>query len=281
MNTLPADHPALSLDAYRVVPRGELAVAEQLSRPLCPACGGSGYATREVDGVLTTGRCRCQMLPDRIHLFNQAGIPARYAHATFVSFAQSESGQLKDLDPSAIRALGVCSQFVDGYVSGEPTCGLTLYGDVGRGKTHLLIALVRELIFRHGVSVRFMEFSRLLSLLKEGYSEGRSDAPLLTGLAEVEVLAIDELGKGRLSDWELTIIDEVVSRRYNAMGCTLATTNYSPGTPSGAAPPNLSTTQSSGQTLGDRVGDRVYSRLLQLVDFVEVAGRDYRGPAVH
>ena len=120
------------------------------------------------------------------------------------------------------------------------------------------------MIFRHGVAVRFMEFSRLLSLLKEGYSEGRSDAPVLTELAEVEVLAIDELGKGRLSDWELTIIDEVVSRRYNAMGCTLATTNYVPGNPTGAAPPNLSTTQTSGQTLGDRVGDRVYSRLLHL-----------------
>ena len=92
MNPLPVDHPALSLDAYRVVARGEQAVAEQLSRPQCPACGGSGYATREVDGILTTGRCRCQMLPDRIQLFNQAKIPARYAHATFVSFAQSETG---------------------------------------------------------------------------------------------------------------------------------------------------------------------------------------------
>ncbi len=281
MTPLPADHPAISLDAYRVVARGELAVAEPLSRPLCPACSGSGYASREVEGVFTTGRCRCQMLPDRIQLFNRAGIPARYAHATFVSFAQSETGQLKDLDPSAIRALGTCSQFVDGYTPGALNRGLSLYGDVGRGKTHLLIALVRELIFRHGVEVRFMEFSRLLSMLKEGYSEGRSDAPLLTELAEVEVLAIDELGKGRLSDWELTIIDEVISRRYNAMGCTLATTNYTPGPPSGAAPPNLATTTTSVQTVGDRVGDRVFSRLLQLVDFVEVAGRDFRQPAFH
>ena len=102
---------------------------------------------------------------------------------------------------------------------------------------------------------------------------------MLTELAEVEVLAIDELGKGRLSDWELTIIDEVVSRRYNAMGCTpLATTNYVPGNSNGRSAPNLSTTQTSGQTLGDRVGDRVYSRLLQLVDFVEVAGATTAGP---
>ena len=52
-------------------------------------------------------------------------------------------GSAEGLDPSAIRALGVCSQFVDSYVSGEPVRGLTLYGDVGRGKTHLLVALVR------------------------------------------------------------------------------------------------------------------------------------------
>ena len=227
------------------------------------------------------GRCRCQMLPDRIQLFNQAGIPARYADSTFVSFAQSETGQLKDLDPTAIRALGTCSQFVDGFVPGEINRGIALYGDVGRGKTHLLIALIKELIFRHGVAVRFMEFSRLLSMLKEGYSEGRSDAPLLSDLSEVEVLAIDELGKGRLSDWELTIIDEVISRRYNGLGCTLATTNYAPGSPTGSAPPNLSTAQGPTQTLGDRVGDRVYSRCLQLLDFVEVAGRDHRDQAVH
>ena len=121
--------------------------------------------------------------------------------------------------------------------------------------------------------VAYMEF------LKAEYSEGRSDTELLTELAEVPVLAIDELGKGRLSDWELTIIDEVVSRRYNAMGCTLATTNYRPGEPSGAAPPNLATTAQLTQTLGDRVGDRVFSRLTQVVDFIELAGRDHRTEA--
>jgi len=281
MTPLPADHPAIALDAYRVHAKGEHAVAEMLSRPQCPACNGTGHARSEKDGAIIMGRCRCQMLPDRIQLFNKAGIPARYAEATFVSFAQSETGQLKDLDPSAIRALGSCSQFVDGFEPGEINRGMALYGDVGRGKTHLLVALLRELIFRHGVAVRFMEFSRLLSLLKEGYSEGRSDAPLLTELSEVEVLAIDELGKGRLSEWELTIIDEVVSRRYNGLGCTLATTNYLPGQPTGSAPPNLSTTQAPTQSLGDRVGDRVYSRFLQLLDFVEVAGRDHRDQAVH
>jgi len=270
------NHPAHSLDAYRLVARGEIAQAEQLERPDCPQCGGTGHARTEIDGVITMGRCRCQMLPDRIRLFNNAGIPSRYIEATFVSFAQTDNGQLKDLAPSAIQALGVCSQFIDTYLPGATNRGLVLHGDVGRGKTHLMIAMIREMIFRHGIPCRFIEFSRLLSMLKEGYSSGKSDAPLLDGLSDIPVLAIDELGKGRLTDWELTIIDEVISRRYNALGCTLATTNYAPGTPSGAAPPNLATNAKLTQTLGDRVGDRVYSRLMQLVDFLEVQGRDHR-----
>jgi DNA replication protein DnaC len=276
MNAFASDHPAHDLNAYRIVPRGEFAYAEELSRPTCPICNGTGHARTEVDGVITMGRCRCQMLPDRIHLFNQAAIPARYMGATFLSFAQTPDGRLKELDPSAIRAMGRASQWVEAYKPAEANQGLVLYGDVGRGKTHLLIATVRELIFAHGVPARFIEFSRLLSSLKAGYSEGRSDSELLNELAEVPVLAIDELGKGRLSDWELTIIDEVISRRYNGMGCTLATTNYAPGIPSGAAPPNLATTKQTTQTLGDRVGDRVYSRLTQVVEFVELAGRDHR-----
>jgi DNA replication protein DnaC len=273
---IPANHPAHALDAYRVIPKGEMAVAEALARPNCPMCNGSGHARSEIEGVITMGRCRCQMLADRVHLFNLACIPARYVSATFISFAQTPDGQFKELHPSAIRALGYASQWVADFNPAEANRGMVLHGEVGRGKTHLLIATIRDLIFTHGVPARFIEFSRLLSSLKAGYSEGRSDAPLLTELAEIPVLAIDELGKGRLSDWELTIIDEVISRRYNGMGCTLATSNYAPGEPSGAAPPNLATVTQSSQTLGDRVGDRVHSRLLQLVDFVELAGQDHR-----
>jgi DNA replication protein DnaC len=276
MNTTSPEHSAFALDAYKIIAKGEYAHAIEDDRPPCHQCQGSGYARVDKDGAITMGRCRCLMLLDRIALFNKAGIPSRYANTTFVSFAQDANGQLKDLDPAAIRALGYCSQFVDKYQTAVENKGMVLYGEVGRGKTHLMIAMLRELVFRHGVPVRFVEFARLLSMLKEGYSSGRSDALILGELANVPVLAIDELGKGRLTDWELTIIDEVISRRYNAMGCTLATSNYNPGEPTGAAPPNLATNTQLNQTLGDRVGDRVYSRLVQLVDFVQVEGKDHR-----
>lgn len=254
---------------YTVLPRGEFAQAEVCHCvPLCLRCGGTGRVAITQGDKIVVGRCRCQMLPDRIRLFNQAGIPARHANSSFMSFDTSIEGVM----PAFFAAMS----WVQDFKPGQENRGMIFWGSVGRGKTHLLIATLRQLVFEHGVPVKFVEFSRLLSALKEGYSAGRSDTPVLQQLALVPVLGIDEVGKGRLSEWELTIIDEVVSRRYNAMSCILGTTNYAPREPSGAPPPNLAMPEFDRQTLGDRVGWRVFSRLQQMSIFVEALGHDYR-----
>lgn len=254
---------------YIVKPRGEFAQAEVCACvPDCSRCGGTGRMVIENDGVRQIGRCRCQKLPDRIRIFNTAQIPARHARSSFVNFEIS--------DASVIRAFGEAQKWVQDYVPGEENLGLIFWGMVGRGKTHLLVATLRALVFTHGIQVRFVEFSRLLSILKEGYSTGRSDTTLLSELSSIPVLGVDELGKGRLSEWELTIIDEVVSRRYNALGTLLGSTNYRPAEPTGAPPPNLAQPEFERQTLGDRVGWRVFSRLQQMSQFVQTRGKDYR-----
>jgi len=213
------------------------------------------------------------MLPDRIGLFNRAGIPGRFADASLVTFSR---GATQVGDDAKFKAFVEVSHWLGTFNPVHENKGLILHGKVGRGKTHLMVALLRSLVLQHGVEVRFVEFSRLLSLLKEGYSTGRSDTVLLGELANVPVLGIDEMGKGRLTDWELQVIDEVISRRYNCMNTTMATTNFKPGAFTGAEPPNAAQTTAPTQTLGDRVGDRVYSRLRQMADFVELGGLDFR-----
>ncbi len=99
----------------------------------------------------------------------------------------------------------------------------------------------------------------------------RDVAPLVV---KVEVLAIDELGKGRNTEFEGTIVDELVSRRYNAGKPILGTTNYEPEAARGLAAPNLA--GGAAPSLPDRVGPRVYSRLEEMCDFVEVPGEDFR-----
>ncbi len=177
------------------------------------------------------------------------------------------------------------SRWLEQYQPGEENRGLILYGKVGRGKTHLMVALLQELIFRYGVRVRFVEFSHLLADLKSGFDHGLGTARLIDPLVQVDVLAIDELGKGRNTEFEGTVLDELISRRYNAAATILATTNYPPdGPPTGDAIANaaaIALQAAPVPTLVDRVGARVHSRLQEMCDFLPVDGPDFRALLRH
>lgn len=236
----------------------------------CGACRGTGFVATSSDPRAPRRRCDCQKLEGRARAFRDAGIPNRHAGSTLLSY-----------DHSGARTAGFAavSKWLKQFEPGADNRGLVLWGEVGRGKTHLMVAVLRELLLRHGVRCRFVEFSHLLADLRAGFDIGRGMAALLDPLVRVEVLAIDELGKGLRTDFELNVIDELVSRRYNAMLPTLATTNYGPGAATAQAQPDLTAVRMGTAplpTLVDRVGDRVYSRLQETSDFVPLRGEDWR-----
>ena len=61
-------------------------------------------------------------------------------------------------------------------------------------------------MFRHQVEAQFIEFSHLISLMKESFDKHGGAPVRLTLLTRTPVLAIDELGKGRKTDWEIAQI---------------------------------------------------------------------------
>jgi len=195
---------------------------------------------------------------------------------------------LPEHGPEQAKALQEVRAFVQSYPEerGEGH-GFVLMGKPGTGKSHLLAGALGELTLKQGVACRYVEFFHLLSELKDGFSQGKSELEVLAPLAEIEILAIDELGKGRGSDWELYVMDEIISRRYNAGLSTLYATNYTL---------DLKTTLTGGkgvyektggeafrdklvsETLEDRVGSRLFSRLAETSIFLDLGSRtpDYR-----
>lgn len=254
---------------YLITSEGGYAVARMLPRPPCPWCGDTGRREIELDGARRIARCRCQMLPDRVALYNAAQVPARHAGSTMESFRA-------DL-PGAMPGWQATRGWLDRYRPGQDNLGLVLEGEPGRGKTHLVCAALRELVFRHGVAARFVEFTHLLSSIREGIDRRDGEATTLTPLVQVPVLAIDELGKGRKTDWELAIIDEIITRRYNARGTLLGTTNFPNRSQSRRAPAGGESLATPGlETLTERLGERVYSRLRETVTFAPCLGEDFR-----
>ncbi|MCO4747131.1 MAG: ATP-binding protein [Proteobacteria bacterium] len=234
----------------------------------CPDCRGSGFvAPPGADRFARKKRCRHLDLSEAIARFERAGLPARFAQAAAKPFRPRDDAQL--------AAMGGAMDLLKDFDRAADNRGLVLYGPVGRGKTHLLAYLVRRLIFEKHATSRFVEFSHLLSDLRASFDRGTPASQLVTPLVEVDVLVIDELGKGRCTEWEMTVIDELVSRRYNAGRAILASTNFRPGDATGRQTTNFATPEDK-QTLGDRVGNRVYSRLTEVCTFVDLPGKDYR-----
>lgn len=229
--------------------------------PTCPACRGAGFVAVGEDPLAPRRRCTCQLVASRGRLFDSARLPGRYAKARLATFGGGAA------QSAAMRMLKE-------WRPGEPARGLILFGEVGRGKTHLAVALLRSLILTQGASARFIEFTHLVADLKASFERGNSNE-ILDPLGSVDVLVIDELGKGRstgLTEFEGTVLDEIVSRRYNAMKAVVATTNYGPAA-EGEVDPRTGMRTSA---LVERVGERVFSRLVETCDFTRLDGADRR-----
>ena len=246
----------------------------------CKVCEGSRRIFEETsEGISKIRECECNGLIKRISLFNQAGIPGKFVHEDFSSFS---------MDPPQHRtqknAFLSSKNFIDDYVDrkGQYSQGLIYMGAPGLGKTHLVVSVIKELVMQHGVECKFVDFFELLRDIRHGYGEDISEKDFIDPYVGVKVLVIDELAKGRNTDWELTILDHFISTRYNDDDkVTLVTTNFSDKLDSALALSNRNNRQSisnaySRFTIEEKVGARIYSRLMEMCKKVNLEGTDYR-----
>jgi DNA replication protein DnaC len=224
--------------------------------------------------------CACRHLDERISLFNQIGIPPIVAKASFEN--------PRTWSPKQVDAKNVAEAFAHKFRVDQATRGFIFYGRPGGGKTHLLCSALRYLALERGIASRYIEFLLLLSDIRAGFNTNRSHMEILKPLLAVPVLAIDELGKERGTEWERSMLDELISRRFNSGLSTLFATNYfqrPEENPVREEPGRRVNTKSAdfakdaeAMTLPQRVGDRIYSRLKEMCQFVKLdPGEDFRG----
>ena len=146
--------------------------------------------------------------------------------------------------------------------------GLLLVGPVGVGKTHLAVAVLRELMDRYQIGGLFYQFGALLRRIQDSYNpiSQTSEMTVLQPVFEAEVLVLDELGASKPTDWVRDTMMQIINTRYNDKRMTLFTTNYS----------DKRNDKDTSETLEDRIGVPLRSRLYEMCRAVEIVGDDYR-----
>lgn len=137
--------------------------------------------------------------------------------------------------------------------------GTYLYGLPGRGKTHAAACCVRLAVMQ-GRSAKLTTAKALLDDVKAEYDGGGTGA--LKRAERYELLALDDLGMERPTDWAMETLTGLIDARVAEGLPTVITSNYSLG--------------ELRDRWGGMPGSRIASRIAGACERVEVAGDDRR-----
>lgn len=159
--------------------------------------------------IETLKDCVCSKKRQSQHLLKFSEITDEFKKLTFSSF-------ILDGKPEVIRNAHQCA--VDYYkafdhIKDQRCNSISLLGQPGAGKTHLLTALANNLIIKKQVSVLYFPFV-------EGFNDLKNDFDLLeeklTKMKRIGVLFIDDLFKGRdyPTPFQIEQMFAVINYRY-------------------------------------------------------------------
>jgi DNA replication protein DnaC len=241
---------------------------------VCAICGDVGLVrVMDASGNWVSRPCECQEAEREQRRLAAAGIPRKYLNCTLDTFEIGFNGA----DPSLGKALQAARKFVEVYPVDTGGKGLLIVGPNGVGKTHLAIGVLRRLVTERGVRGLFCDYRELLKKIQNSYNPQvqATELDLLTPLATVEVLVIDDLGTQKPSDWAWDTVAYILNARYNGNLSTIITTHFQ-DLPAGKGDLTDAERAARQQTLGDRIGDTMRSRLAEMCIKIEMTGGDLR-----
>jgi DNA replication protein DnaC len=224
----------------------------------CPLCDDTGWKPIDVDGVRRVTRCDCWRDKVGDTLLADARIPRRYQHCDLDTFITYPNERL-------LSAVARSKRFAEQFPVVDK--GLFFIGSPGIGKTHLAVAILRQVIRTRGARGLFYDTRDLLKVIRSTYdpTNRTSESDVLRPVMTAELLVLDDLGAEKTSDWVDETLNLIVNTRYNERRATIFTSNF-----------EEKEDRNDPESLLVRVGFRMHSRLYEMCEFLEFDGADYR-----
>jgi len=223
----------------------------------CPLCDDTGWKPIEENGTRRVVRCDCWREQVGHNRLADANIPKRYQHCTLANFTT--------YNESLERAVAKAQRVAQAYPVINQ--GLLLEGQPGVGKTHLAVAVLKQVIQTTGAPGLFYDTRDLLRVIRSTYDPAirTTELEVLRPVMTVDLLVLDDLGAEKTSEWVEETMNLIVNTRYNEKRLTIFTSNFQ-DIPDDSEP----------NSLLFRIGHRMRSRLHEMCEFVVLDAADYR-----
>lgn len=143
----------------------------------------------------------------------QCKVPDVYTAKTFDDYSVTADNR---------RAVKIAKWFV----ADKPEKSVYLYGECGTGKTFLASLIAKEFILDFK-DVVFGDVPSLLDEIKRTFNDPTKDSSaILDHYCNCELLVLDDLGAGQLTEWNVGIIYSILNARYNNGKPLIITSNY-------------------------------------------------------
>lgn len=214
-------------------------------------------------------------LKSAIKRIKYCGIGERFKNKTFSNFDKSKN----------INPYNICYDYaknIKKYI--ENGKGLFLTGNVGTGKTHLVVAIIdyiarmfkgrfKDVTYREGIINRVISgaviyritFTTAIDMLSKikfsfnrKYKEDKTTEEIIEKFKDCELLIIDDLGPEKATEWVQEIFYSIIDYRYRELKPTIITTNL------------------TDIEIKEKLSERLISRIYEMCKGVKFKGKDYR-----
>lgn len=165
--------------------------------------------------------------------------------------------EFKDYEETADNSQAVT--LAKWYVANKPNKSLYLYGGVGTGKTFLATLIAKEYVLENK-SVVFGDVPKLLGRIKATFNGVGSAEDVIEHYQACDLLILDDVGAGQITDWSASIIYTVINDRYNSNKPLIITSNFN----FRDLQRRLSLTDNQGNIVDDFSAKRIISRLSEM-----------------
>lgn len=152
----------------------------------------------------------------------RASIPPRFAVKTFADYQAKTKEQQ--------RALRMCKDYADNFEGYRKSgTSILLLGDVGTGKTHLAASIANQVIRETKFTAVYTTASSIVRHVKSTFDKESelTEGQVYALYSTMDLLVIDEIGVQNATEFELTVMFEVVNSRYEEMMPTMVISNRS------------------------------------------------------